>query len=109
MPTPDACPTLTEEDTAAHPITKTLQKLISVKDVKVSVSKMFWPRASNFEDLPEVVTGVLKRWVNKAQYKLSIEYVKSLAYKELCQRHSQMTQSALACLMCDRNRTVYRI
>ena len=60
------------EQARSHEVTRRLMSLSSISGVKVEIKKTFWPKASNYDSLPDRIPGALTRWNNKAELKLSV-------------------------------------
>ena len=69
---------LSEDETKAHAVSALLLRQVSVVGIKVSVSRDFWPNASNYADLDLEVKGEITRWVNKKDLSLSIKWIDGL-------------------------------
>ena len=76
---------LSAEATRDHSITQILLSQTSVKDIKVSVKKTFWPNASNLADLPDIVPGKITRWTNKSTLSVQMEWPDGTETEHLCE------------------------
>ena len=76
---------LSAEATRDHSITKILLSQNSVKDIKVSVAKTFWPNASNLAELPDIVPGKITRWTNKSTLSVQMEWPDGTETEHLCE------------------------
>ena len=61
-------------ETESHPITQILLDQSTVKDVRFSVSKLFWVDLSFYTTLEDRVCGTFKQWTKKAEFRVSIRW-----------------------------------
>ena len=58
--------------TESHAITQILLDQGTLKDIRFSVSKLFWVELPFYSTLEDRVLGTFKQWTRKADFKVSI-------------------------------------
>lgn len=72
-------------ETSNHKITKTLLQQNSLSGIGVHAAKSFWPHAADDPALPAMIPGTLYKWVKKADFTISVDWVDGRSTESLAE------------------------
>eukprot|EP00966_Prymnesium_polylepis_P061537 1428156-Prymnesium_polylepis.1 len=66
---------LSVEATRQHQITGILMQQSSIAGIKCEISKDMWKDYPDYPSLPDMVPGTLVKWINKADFRVSADWI----------------------------------